>query len=382
MHNFTRCCVALVCSSLIACSTAGNNSIETHSTVPLLSGDKVTTGWKAGPAWGLGVSVVQGNPNIVYVCGIDADKQSVLFGASQDGGKSWQAHKTQMQGTGCFVSVDPQQANDVVVGATTAPTDPTSPVHPATLWRSNDGGVNFTKLSLPGVTTDLPFSPTVAWVGSTLYVVEKNATMGGELLKSVNGGPLVFLIPTPSGNLLISSLGSIVLLQQHCPNNGYCNGIFWFMLIDGILSTDSPINSSNGFCEFSANSFDGQSSVIFCNQSSPMNPNTSIYYAYRDTFQGWSSLPIDSIVCPSLNDSSFASCNIAPDGTIYGFSNRSSAPMLVKLVQSNYFNVAVPALRDAVELFPQTWLGWNKAGHATVIWAVLENGGVEYHSLT
>ncbi len=114
-------------------------------------------------------------PAIAYACGPDApitSASAIRLYVSSDSGKTWTPSSTPARGTGCDLTVDPEDARDVVLVAGACPSCQTPP--PLSLYRSLDGGATWRPWELPlegaGGTRSFEAYQWV-WAGSTLFLV-------------------------------------------------------------------------------------------------------------------------------------------------------------------------------------------------------------------
>jgi photosystem II stability/assembly factor-like uncharacterized protein len=143
-------------------------------------------GWKAaqGVAKGLVPRVVYSTskPSAGYACTISSGG-SLQISKTTDGGVTWKFlnNPIQINGTFCFVTVNPTNPNDVLVNDGSPFTN--------TIVRSKDGGVTWQKQNAG----TLAFQ-NWGWAGSTLLVgtiLTESQEPLTALYKSVNGGPFV-----------------------------------------------------------------------------------------------------------------------------------------------------------------------------------------------
>jgi hypothetical protein len=132
-------------------------------------------GWAAaGPAYAQAIAFADSAPQIAYVCGSStpgSGSASISFGVSDDSGQTWKTLQTPATGADCDLTVDPEDAHDVVLVANSCPACRTPP--PLAMYRTSDGGTTWQAWGLPDDATTAAQGFTAyqwTWSGSTLYL--------------------------------------------------------------------------------------------------------------------------------------------------------------------------------------------------------------------
>jgi hypothetical protein len=161
-------------------------------------------GWqRAGPSWAQGIAFAPNAPRTAYVCGTptnnDPRRQApVALGVSHDAGHTWLTRDSGLVASACQVDVDPTNSQDLLLHLLTCL--PCSPLLPAQLARSADGGQSWLRTPLPplpgGGSAPASFVAVQwAWQSSALFVMPFFAgTQARRLLAiSVAAGPFAWV---------------------------------------------------------------------------------------------------------------------------------------------------------------------------------------------
>lgn len=193
-------------------------------------------GWlAAGPPEAQTIAFAPSDPLTAYTCGVShivtvGGAGPIVVEVSHDGAATWVRRSVPAVDQICQLSVDPQDAADVVLLTFTNPTQSTftnptqsGPPPPATLYRSFDGGASWSVVSPPprapgnvGAISYFQF----AWSGGALFVAPYYIGENGytRLAASRHGGGLAWLDTTAllagwaegaSINRLFSTSGSL-----------------------------------------------------------------------------------------------------------------------------------------------------------------------------
>lgn len=161
------------------------------------------SGWRqGGPANATAIAFAPGSPNVAYTCGtirtpVAGAEAPMFVSVSTDGAKTWTTRNADAaESSLCSLSVDPANAQDVVLYTTTCVQNCTS--DPVThLYRSQDQGRSWRELALPQLPADGAgppyFTNALAWSGQALFAETLANVSGGHpiahLLASVNAAP-------------------------------------------------------------------------------------------------------------------------------------------------------------------------------------------------
>jgi hypothetical protein len=155
-------------------------------------------GWEAdGPAYALAIAFAESAPQIAYVCGPSTPgtgSAPISFGVSLDMGRTWKTLGTPATGADCDLTVDPDDAHDVVLVASSCPACRTPP--PLAMYRTDDGGTTWQAWELPdnAMTGAQGFAAYYwTWSGSTLYLAPWGANETGSTRLAVSIGKQPFL---------------------------------------------------------------------------------------------------------------------------------------------------------------------------------------------
>lgn len=159
-------------------------------------------GWvNAGPAIAQDIVFAPSAPQTAYSCGVvtpnEGAPQPVIVGISHDGGATWHTKVTSIPDTGCHISVDPLDAQDVVLAAGRCAGCPQP-----WLVRSRDGGVTWAVPSLPPHGSTAFSYMQLQWAGDDLYIALAARATGStsdvyrSLAVSRAGGPLQWVDDT------------------------------------------------------------------------------------------------------------------------------------------------------------------------------------------
>jgi hypothetical protein len=184
----------------------------------------IPAGWEhLGPADASDIAFSRSQPFDAYACGPSAPPTAsnppnvgIHTYFSSTYGHSWTQFATPTLGVACRITVDPLNALDVVLFVQVS--SPCSPFSGEEIWRSADGGQDWTQMALPqapsGVAT-IADMDAWAWAGSTLFVeAAMSCALTPTLLAaSAKGGPFVWI---PSSALLagVQSFGYLGTVQS------------------------------------------------------------------------------------------------------------------------------------------------------------------------
>jgi hypothetical protein len=158
----------------------------------------VGAGWEAGgPAYAQTIAFAESAPQIAYVCGPSTPgtgSAPISLGVSNDMGRTWKTLGTPATGADCDLTVDPDDAHDVVLVASSCPACRTPP--PLAMYRTGNGGTTWQTWELPDDTTTGAQGFAAyqwTWSGSTLYLAPSRADETGTTRLAVSIGKQPFL---------------------------------------------------------------------------------------------------------------------------------------------------------------------------------------------
>jgi hypothetical protein len=341
-------------------------------------------GWTlAGPRYATSIAFAPNNPSTAYACGLKAapENQSVqnqpvplVVGVSHDAGRTWRALSTPAAGRFCNLSIDPTNAQDVMLIA--SPDNQCASPTASKLYRTFDGGAHWSLWSLPPVGPHQ--SPVLlcvqwAWVGSTLYIA-----------------------PLLSGDVAYTRLAASVAEQAFVWLNprGFFAGVHENPAITNLLATSTTLYALVGSLTEAANccwfaqgrdngaswsrftpKYRGQAVSLMGTGADgrtllgqivyPGPPASQITLLSADGGATWRTLP------PNPGNLIADYLAAAPDGTLYAefdqnFSNVSNGPPL-----GIYKAAPGTSAWNYVASSPGAgWfiVAWDEDGHPTALW--------------
>ncbi len=244
------------------------------------------------------ISFSPSNPSVGYICGAFSETLGQLtgpiyIGITQNGGASWLIYLTPIQDSGCAISVDPLQPNDVALV-----TDPCglgcgiSGADMFSLYRATDGGKTWNQ---QGISGNSKFGQVLAWSGSNLYVSQNS-----NIYFSAPGGAFhvvnmtAMLHGTPQiGTIIKAVYGTpsaiyVAFSNSNCSGGENC----------GTLAVSQNNGQSWTHTAYSTNisniiltGIDPVSGALFA-MKQPLNSNESTtIYQSTDNGKTWSALP-------------------------------------------------------------------------------------------
>lgn len=124
----------------------------------------------AGPPFAQAIAFASSEPLTALACG-SLKRNGMALGASQDGGKTWQAYSLPITGQDCALAFDATNAKLVALQTRTCAKD-CAELASYHLYSSRDGGVRWAEISLPeGAAPGMAFG----WVGGALTVSTTDA---------------------------------------------------------------------------------------------------------------------------------------------------------------------------------------------------------------
>ncbi len=341
-------------------------------------------GWtQAGPRDALAIVFAPGAPETGYTCGPERPPGNqpvpLIVGVTRDAGKSWQTLGTPASGVICNVTVDPTNALDVVLLASSC-ADCSQPETSA-LYRSFDGGLHWSLWPLPPLG---PLPTTLSetqwvWVGSTLMLAPRLMEDNGYemLAASVAGRPFVWLNMTylyagaPAatiGDLLATSATLYVGLgSPDCPT-----GCYWVQSRDdGAAWSPFKPTFHGQTIMLLATGGDGRALLGVVERDAP--PDSYTYLRSTDGGATWQMLSPrpDLLVAEEMV--------AAPDGSIYAAfeqdPNNPTGQQGSQAALGIYALAPQGAAWQYVGPMPPGGLftlGWNAAGHPLALWGLVD----------
>lgn len=195
-------------------------------------------GWTAsGPSWAQRITFAPSSPLTAYVCGVPSLGNSthsapVVLGRSQDGGHSWQASPTPVAAVGCDLTVDPVDASDLFLIGNPCPS--CSPLPDLQLYRSLDGGRNWTLWTTPsnGADGTQHFSAYLwDWVGDSFFLAPYSkgelatthliVSRSGQAFAEVSATDLYTSVPSDAAiNALLGTATALYVELLRPPDSG------------------------------------------------------------------------------------------------------------------------------------------------------------------
>lgn len=158
-------------------------------------------GWvPAGPLDAQRIVFAPSEPTVAYTCGAPtlktvAQPVPIVVEISRDAGDTWLPMPTPAGGVWCNLTVDPMNAQDVMLAA--SPWMPDRTLTPVGLYRSFDGGQTWRAWPLPPTAQHTPPFIYAGWVwaGATLFVAPYAAGEDGwtRLAASRDGQPFAWI---------------------------------------------------------------------------------------------------------------------------------------------------------------------------------------------
>ncbi len=315
-------------------------------------------GWTVTIPAASSLSVAMTNQATVAACGVRYQNLITLF-LSVDGGKTFTLNETSIPGSSCLISIDPTNAQDLLLFAAMVTIGPYAGPLNGTLWRSQDGGAHFTAQTLPQQSTDPPFLAAIAWNGSTAYV-----SAGAQLAISVAGAAFTASKTPVTAQDIFPLNGAIVInayCQQVCSGSyiSHDNGATWTNLVPSVCPLAATSSPNTLFVVIAA-PFDDKSLIGVCETFG----QSLTYTLFRSTdgAQTWGQLPtLGNWGGGSYGFIGDISNFVAPDGTIY----LTAGAALWKLTPgATTWNLALAGQ----EYGPIIAFAANTAGHPIAVW--------------
>jgi hypothetical protein len=318
-------------------------------------------GWTAPPGVKQGkiprVVFADSQPSVGYACTFGADGAAQIS-KTTDGGATWKFLSSPIMVTFCILTVNPTNANDVLVndggqfGNVTV--------------RSKDGGVTWTKQDTGRLAFD-----NWGWAGSTLLlttVQTESPESLTALYKSVNGEPFVQL--DQQGQLAGAKLGNATFLGGTASQFYVQSGVV--QLSDPVTVNEVTYTSHNGGTTWQKVTFagglihllsvtaDGRA-FIGLDSADLTRAEVSL-----DAGQTWRKLPVKPTGVPG-----FGAFYVTADGSVIATSQRLG---MVENPDNRVF-LARPGVAQwsVAAILPQRgylrWIAADNAGRPTKLWA-------------
>jgi hypothetical protein len=277
-----------------------------------------------------------------------------------DGGVTWKFlnNPIQINGTFCFVTVNPTNPNDVLVNDGSPFTN--------TIVRSKDGGVTWQKQNAG----TLAFG-NWGWAGSTLLVgtiQTESQESRTALYKSVNGGPFV----------QVDQQGMLAGVKLSLPTflGGTTSQLFvqsgTIQLSDPVIVVEETFTSHDGGATWQQATFAG-GAVHLLDASADgrafvglASDDLTRVEVSLDAGQNWRKLPVKPSGVPG-----FGALFVTPDGSVIGTSQRlgmaNQPDHRVFLARPGATQWSVPATLP--ENASVAWVSADSSGRPTALWA-------------
>lgn len=213
LFGLAGCGVSTTAHTAAPTATTPPVATATHAAVP----NYPLVGWQiGGPTFATAIAFASGSSGVAYACGANGEEtspgiHSIAVAFSADNARTWTTETTPGRSVLCTLTVDPTNAQDVVLFTTTCATGCTS--DPVThLYRSRDQGRTWSELAIPALPAApgagaSAFTSMLAWSGTTLIAETEASIPNGHpvqhLVASINAGPFVRVDQSP----LFSNVG-------------------------------------------------------------------------------------------------------------------------------------------------------------------------------
>lgn len=352
------------------------------SYAPLTPQPKSGQGWSlAGPGYASMIAFAPSAPATVYTCGMLKPSEGwsvpISVGVSYDAGRTWQTLSTPASGGSCDLTVDPTNAQDVMLLASPPCSEGCAAPQPSKLYRTFDGGKHWSLWSLPPVGAHQSAELSDAqwmWVGATLFLAPYLVGDTGyvRLAASVDRQAFIWLktkrlfagAPTDAtiNELLATSATLYIQMssQVNCPPT-----CIWFM-----QSSDNGASWSRFKPMFQGQPVylmgtGGDGRTLLGENGEQSNKPDRTYLRSVDGGNTWEALP-------SLPEGLLAGfIAAAPDGSVYAafdknFLNATNAAPL------GIYEAVTGAMawRYAAPLPAGRWftVAWDANGHPVALW--------------
>ncbi len=349
-------------------------------------------GWSlAGPRYASMIAFAPSAPALAYTCGAlntsGGKPGPIRVGISSDSGRTWQMLSMPATAVTCGLTVDPTNAQDVVLFTNQCYQCPTPLV--SKMYRTSDGGKHWRSLPLPPLNAnqspELLYTQWV-WVGSTLFVAPYLAGDSGyvRLAASIAGQAFVWLktealfagVPadTRISGLLATSTTLYLLLfsQMQCPPT--CSWVMQSQDQGTSWSRFAPTVQGQSVGLMAAGA-DGRTLLGQTVHHDP--PYSRVYLRSTDSGTTWQALAAkpDKLFADPMYE--------APDGAIYAaFEKDSTDPTAAQGASAapGIYALAPGALawRYVAPTPPRGsfTVAWDEHGHPIALW-----GNVDYSDL-
>ncbi len=354
---------------------------------PLTPQPQLDTGWRmAGPRYAARIVFAPSAPTTAYTCGVQRlageEPVPIVVSVTHDGGKTWQTRGTPASAVTCGLTVNPTNAQDVVLLTTRCPH--CAQPQASELYRTFDGGKSWNTLSLPLSGQNPPAALLYTqwmWVGSTLFL---SPFLVGDsdyvrLAASVHGQPLIWLTTDAlfagaSADASINTLYAtsttlyIEMSSQSC--QPACS---WFM-----QSRDQGVSWSPFMPVFQgqpvallATGADGRTLL---GQAVHYDlPYSRTYLRSIDGGATWSAL------APKPAELAAEQMYETPDGSVYAAFEQDMADPAFNQTTSALPGIYVLGAAAWAYIVPIPMAGWfmvawDNAGHPSALWGLLASG--------
>lgn len=355
------------------------------SYAPLTPQPTLGQGWSlAGPAYASMVAFAPSAPATAYTCGMLKPPEGwtvpISVGISRDAGRTWQTLSTPASGGSCDLTVDPTNAQDVVLLAMPLCTEGCQPPQTAKLYRTFDGGRHWNLWSLPptGVNQlpDLLYAQWM-WVGSTLFIAPYLTSDTGyvRLAASVAGQALVWLktaslfAGAPADAAINGLLATDATLYIRVGVQTCTSLCTWFM-----QSRDDGASWSRFHPMFQGQPVDlmatgGDGRTLLGQVARDAPPDSHIDLRSTDDGATWQKLPPrpDLLVAEALSET--------PDGSVYAeFEQDPDSPTGAQGTEAalGIYQAAAGAASWSYAAPPPAgrWftVAWDAVGHPVALW--------------
>lgn len=361
-------------------------------------------GWTvAGPRFAQRIAFAPSTPATAYVCGPEQGTApgtlAVRVAVSGDFGTTWHVLGSQFAGEWCDLTVNPLDAQDVMLITQTCTACPN--LAPMQLWRTLDGGTHWDAWSLPVRPLDgrRDFSGYQwAWAGSTLYIAPYVGTTPSYALLAASVGAQPFVWVGQNGlfanepayaniNTLLG-LGDALYVEFDC-GLGCPEQFLTVMRTRDHGASWSPFAPAlQGVAIYlAAAGTDGRTLIGEEAQNAPQSVSSRTYVRSVDGGMTWQPLPAFSGTLVPLDLAA------APDGTLYaelwdvkGSPESAAQAGIYRLAERGTGWTRVAPFPGAAS--GPVMLSWDTAGHPRSLWGEAQQqsypgqvvSGIEFHA--
>ncbi len=363
---------------------AGAPTPRAFSYAPLTPQPWLWEQWfRAGPEYASTIAFALSAPERAYTCGALEPAGNlavpISLGVSHDAGATWQTLKTHAAGVGCFLTMNPTNAQDVVLA--TRRCSQCTTFSTTMLNRTFDGGKHWSDWGLPPIgpnqSADLQDMQWV-WLGSTLFVAPYlvGDSAYRRLAVSVDGRPFVWLktegifAGAPADASIAGLFATDTRLYVELQTGDCTTVCFWYM-----QSRDGGVSWSRFKPVFHnqpvyLRAVGGDERTLLGQAFLP--PDSRIYLRSEDGGAVWDPLPSppEGLVAGLMM--------VTPDGTVYAEFDQNFSGSQDGLSLGIYRLVpGAAAWHYAAPLPPGGWftVAWNEYGYPVALWglAVADN---------